>query len=159
MSTGACWRCVLADEPGKNMLACIAWMLRETILCFPGVLSGRTSWHGKPPRVRARMAARLVRSSSGARQDGLSKRVGEVMIDQMGRGRLPAQLPRQFPNKVYPWDEWGDGRALRLRRGRDFTVLATSMKSAASQEARRRGMRCRVLIENPDTVIIQFVAR
>lgn len=45
------------------------------------------------------------------------------------------------PRRRYPWDEWADGRARRIRRGEDFDTSAASMRVRLYQEARRRGLK------------------
>jgi len=63
-----------------------------------------------------------------------------------------------FPSRgKYPWDEWTDGQVRRLRKGQDFQCDTRSMQAYIYLIATRRGMKGRTVIEDDDTIIIQFV--
>lgn len=53
--------------------------------------------------------------------------------------KLPPSPPRATGRPpLYPWHEWLDGKAWKLKRGVDFTVPAASFASCAISAARSR---------------------
>lgn len=56
---------------------------------------------------------------------------------------------------LYPWDEWLDGSAWRIRRGEDFTVAPESMATQIRNTARDRGGRARARL-TPDGEGVEF---
>jgi len=60
----------------------------------------------------------------------------------------------------YPWDEWLDGNAWELLPGEDFSSKATTLRSNAQIQAKKRGGRARsraVVNNGREAVVIQFV--
>lgn len=59
--------------------------------------------------------------------------------------------------RIYPWDEWTDGRAWRIRRGEDFKVSAASMATMVRLRAKADGMTatCRI-VDDGEAVEFQF---
>lgn len=49
---------------------------------------------------------------------------------------------------IYPWSEWMDGSAWRIRRGKDFSVLPDNMARGVRQRARRYGVPVVVTVDN-----------
>lgn len=41
---------------------------------------------------------------------------------------------------IYPWEQWLDGSAWRIRKGVDFQIPVTSMAAIIRQRAEREGM-------------------
>lgn len=61
--------------------------------------------------------------------------------------------------RIYPWSEWLDGSAWRIRRGEDFEVTGDSMATMVRIRAQREGgtATCRV-VEDGAVVEFQFIA-
>jgi hypothetical protein len=59
--------------------------------------------------------------------------------------------------RIYPWPEWLDGSAWRIRRGEDFEVTGESMASIIRLRAQRDGgtAACRV-VDGGEVVEFQF---
>lgn len=64
------------------------------------------------------------------------------------RGRAP----------IYPWDEWTDGSAWRIRRGVDFETSTQSMRSVLTTYAGRNNLNVRTSVPDASTVEFQFYA-
>lgn len=54
--------------------------------------------------------------------------------------RIDNLTPLRGRRSIYPWDEWMDGSAWRIRRGEDFEVSAESMAQHIRNRARDGGM-------------------
>lgn len=59
--------------------------------------------------------------------------------------------------RIYPWAEWLDGSAWRIRRGEDFEVTGDSMATMIRLRASREGgsASCRV-VDDGSTVEFRF---
>lgn len=56
----------------------------------------------------------------------------------------------------YPWAEWLDGRIWRLDRKADFPKSkAKSLVQSIYREAKERGLKARVTIEDDNTIVMQ----
>lgn len=56
----------------------------------------------------------------------------------------------------YPWAEWMDGSAWRIKRGVDFDSAAPAMRSVITAAASRRGVRVKTTVPDDETVEFQF---
>lgn len=56
---------------------------------------------------------------------------------------------------IYPWSEWMDGRAWRIRRGEDFDAEPDSMAQTIRVHGRRNGMPASATVDG-DCVEFQF---
>lgn len=66
-------------------------------------------------------------------------------------------LTRRPPRPaIYPWAEWLDGSAWRIRRGEDFEVSAESMAAQIRIRAAREGRTVYARCPDGDTVEFQF---
>ena len=45
--------------------------------------------------------------------------------------------------RLYPWEQWFDGRVWQLERGKDFRVSVRSMVTCAHSAARKLGIKVR----------------
>lgn len=54
--------------------------------------------------------------------------------------RIDNLTPFRGRRAMYPWEQWMDGSAWRIRRGEDFQVSAESMAQHIRNRARDRGM-------------------
>lgn len=54
--------------------------------------------------------------------------------------RISDLIPSRGRRPMYPWDEWMDGTARRIRRGEDFEVSAESMAQHIRNTMRTRGL-------------------
>jgi hypothetical protein len=52
----------------------------------------------------------------------------------------------------YPWGRWLDGSTWRITRGGDFDVEVSSIRSAVTEAARRRGLRAESRIEHDSLI-------
>lgn len=59
---------------------------------------------------------------------------------------------------LYPWDEWMDGSAWRIRRGEDFAVPVKSMASMIRIRGNQFGVGASARIVDENTVEFQFEA-
>lgn len=57
----------------------------------------------------------------------------------------------------YPWNEWFDGQARQLERGKDFDIKPESLRGQAYTAARRNKVRIRTKILDKNTLAIQRV--
>ena len=57
---------------------------------------------------------------------------------------------------TYPWHEWADGRAWRLRTGEDFRGKVSSFRVLVHKTAKNLGLRAVTEIEDEGTIIVQF---
>jgi hypothetical protein len=57
---------------------------------------------------------------------------------------------------LYPWDEWMDGSAWRIRRGDDFLVSAYSMAAQLRIRGNNCGVGVSARVADKDTVEFQF---
>lgn len=64
-------------------------------------------------------------------------------------------LTRSRPT-LYPWSEWLDGHAWRIRRGVDFEVSPESMAGQIRMRAAREGRTVYARIPDESTVEFQF---
>lgn len=65
------------------------------------------------------------------------------------------QMPRPASGRRrYPWDEWLNGEAWKLRRGVDFESEIYNFRNLAHLTARRRGLRVQTVIDG-DTIYVQ----
>ena len=61
--------------------------------------------------------------------------------------------------EIYPWDEWADGKARKLRKGRDFDAGLVSMRTMIHRKARSLGMRAFTHIDDKnESIDIMFYA-
>lgn len=56
----------------------------------------------------------------------------------------------------YPWDKWTDGKARRLRKGKDFVNSVESVLNSARYQARRRGLTVNYRVDGDDSVTLSF---
>lgn len=61
--------------------------------------------------------------------------------------------------RTYPWDIWSDGQQRLLRRGVDFTILPSSIRSLAHHYASRNNMTVATSLEGEDVIVLQFTPR
>lgn len=54
--------------------------------------------------------------------------------------RIESFETRQGRPAIYPWNEWTDGSAWRIRRGRDFEIEPALMAQAIRVHGRRNGV-------------------
>jgi hypothetical protein len=54
--------------------------------------------------------------------------------------RIDNLTPFKGRKPIYPWHEWMNGTAWRIRRGEDFDVSAESMAQHIRNRARDRGL-------------------
>jgi hypothetical protein len=71
--------------------------------------------------------------------------------------RIDALGPVRGRPQLYPWDEWMDGSAWRIRRGDDFLVSATSMAAQLRIRGNRLGVDVSARVVDEDTVEFQFL--
>lgn len=69
-----------------------------------------------------------------------------------------AELIQRFESKkgrpaIYPWDDWSDGNARRLRQGSDFTATLYSFRTMVHRKARDLGMIAHTTINKADSSI------
>lgn len=73
--------------------------------------------------------------------------------------RISNLTPLRGRRSVYPWGEWLDGSAWRIKRGVDFEVSAETMAQLVRNRARDRGMTAHArLVDDGEAVEFQ-VAR
>jgi hypothetical protein len=72
--------------------------------------------------------------------------------------RISSLSPSRSGRPLYPWAEWMDGSAWRIRRGEDFVPPALSMATTLRSQAHRRGVSVTVRLDG-DTVEFQFGPR
>ena len=67
--------------------------------------------------------------------------------------------PRSGPKAAYPWDSWlrTDGKAVKLREGRDFDCKQSSFRQMAYEAARNRGLRAHVLSQRDGSLALYAV--
>jgi hypothetical protein len=78
----------------------------------------------------------------------MAERITAIAERNPSRGRPP----------IYPWDEWTDGSAWRIRRDEDFEVSARVMQGIVRDYARRKTLVVRTVVPDEETVEFQFVA-
>lgn len=72
-------------------------------------------------------------------------------IESLPARRRPGAAPK------YPWDQWTDGSAWEIRRGKDFDATPAAMASHLRWRAGRDGLAVRVVVHG-ETVSFQFEA-
>jgi hypothetical protein len=71
--------------------------------------------------------------------------------------RISNLTPLRGRRSRYPWGEWMDGSAWRIRRGVDFEVSAESMAQHIRNRARDRGMSAHArLVDDGEAVEFQI---
>lgn len=59
--------------------------------------------------------------------------------------------------EIYPWDDWADGQARKLRQGEDFNAGLMSMRTMIHRKARSLGLRAYTHIdENAKVIDVMF---
>lgn len=58
-------------------------------------------------------------------------------------------------NGRYPWNEWLDGRAWKLKFGTDFRCGMTAFRASCYGAAARTGKTCRTEAVGEDEIVIQ----
>ena len=66
----------------------------------------------------------------------MSERIEGATLPPRTRGKKS----KRGRSEQYPYDDWFDGALWRLRRGEDFTVTPTSMRTTIYSAAKRRGV-------------------
>jgi hypothetical protein len=66
---------------------------------------------------------------------------------------MPERIDGVYP--FYVWDQVLDGETWRCTNPRDFTTAAKTFAYEARREARNRGLKVDVKIENNDTVVVR----
>lgn len=56
--------------------------------------------------------------------------------------------------RKYPWERWFNGKPWTLKRGVDFDVPVTSLRSAARQQAKRSGVTIKTRALDEDTLLL-----
>ena len=62
---------------------------------------------------------------------------------------------RRGPAPLYPWDQWADGSAWRIKQGEDFQIAPASMGAVVRNYANRTSQRVSVRV-GADHVEFQF---
>jgi hypothetical protein len=74
--------------------------------------------------------------------------------------RKVEQFPAAADQSKYPWEDWLDGDIWELTQGKDFKGRATTFRSNARSQAKRRGgkLRARILRSegNIERIYLQF---
>jgi hypothetical protein len=52
-------------------------------------------------------------------------------------------LGRPGPEEKYPWSEWMDGQAWKIKQGEDFDTPTQSFVAALHTKAKAKGMKCK----------------
>lgn len=58
-------------------------------------------------------------------------------------------------SRLYPWDDWFDGRIWQLEQKVDFDGPATSLERVIRTSANRRGLKVRIRIEPNNIIVVQ----
>lgn len=61
---------------------------------------------------------------------------GDVMAEVIDAFRFNSRFGNR---KLYPWDEWFDGRIWKLRSGVDFQITSESFRNGLASAAKRHG--------------------
>ena len=56
----------------------------------------------------------------------------------------------------YPWKEWTNGSAWRIKRGEDFASTATCFRNTLYDHALRHGLKVSTRLEQEDVLVFQF---
>lgn len=74
-----------------------------------------------------------------------------------GGAMPPPQTGKRPKRNKYPWDKWFDGSVWSLTRGQDFQVSLNAFRGAASQAAKREGIRITTRKVAEGTILLQAI--
>lgn len=69
--------------------------------------------------------------------------------------RIDKLEPLRGRPAIYPWEQWLDGSAWRIRRGEDFEIPPGSMAAIIRQRADREGMTATCRMVGQDAIEFQ----
>lgn len=75
--------------------------------------------------------------------------------------RIIDEMPadRRDGRRIYPWDQWTDGRIWEIERGVDFSVSAEKMAGNIRTYASRRGFNIECKPMPDETVAFRFTPK